>query len=161
MPMLKYLLMKNSKSLLVYEDDPVYGIFLKLIMVLVPTGLLILSVYLWLSGEVSGAIALFAESLLVIVIFWAVFPRKYQIFEDQIRIVLGGPFYVKIGFEKIKAVKVTSGTSLSMNFVTNLATTYVLIIRKSGMDIAITPKNNSLYVENANQAIQQWSRRAK
>jgi hypothetical protein len=149
------------KSLLLYQDEPVYGLPLKMIMLIVPAGLLVLSVYLWSSGENSGSIALLSEAFIFAIIFWAVFPRRYQVYEDHLRIVLGKPFSIKVGFESIKAVELTSRTSLTVNFVTNLAKTYVLINKKTGLSIAITPRNNALFVENANQALKQWERRAK
>jgi hypothetical protein len=153
--------MNYFKSLLLYQDEPAYGLLLKLIIVLVPAGLLVFSIYLWSSGENSGSIALFAEGIVFAIIFWVVFPRRYQVYEDHLRIVLGKPFSVKVGFEGIKAVELTSRTSLTVNFVTNLAKTYVLINKKTGLSIAITPRNNALFVENANRALKQWERRAK
>jgi len=149
------------KSLLLYQDEPVYGLILKLIILIVPAGLLVLSVYLWSSAENSGSIALLAEAFIFAIIFWVVFPRRYQVYEDHLRIVLGKPFSIKVGFEDIKTVELTSRTSLTVNFVTNFAMNYVRINKKKGLSIAITPRNNGLFVENANQALKKWERRTK
>ena len=65
--------MSSSKSFLLYEDEPAYDLFLKLIIVIVPAGLLTASFYLWSSGEPSGGLALLAETLLISLIFWIVF----------------------------------------------------------------------------------------
>ena len=148
--------MSYSKSLLLFDDKPEYGPFLKLIFTAMPAGLLIASVFLWSTGEVAGGLTLLAESLFIGLIFWAVFPRKYQVYEDHLRITLGGPVAIKIGFEKIEAIRVTNKIKFSMNFVTRFTRTYVEIARKRGPSIAITPKNNDLFVENANQALNQW-----
>lgn len=150
--------MSYSKSFLLYEDEPVYDLFLKLIIVLVPVGLLAASFSLWSSGEPSGSLALLAETLLISLIFWIVFPRRYQIYEDHLRIVLGGPFTVKIGFERIRSVEVTSRTFLTVNFTTRVRNTYVRIVKKNGLSIAITPKSNDPFVDNANRAMSQWAR---
>ena len=150
--------MNYSKGLLLYQDEPAYGLLLKLIIVIVPAGLLVASIYLWSSGESAGSLSLLAETLIILLIFWVVFPRRYQIYEDHLRIVLGGPLAVKIGFDKITAIEVTSRTSLTVNFVTKVTKTYVRIVKKKGLSIAITPKSNDLFVDNANRALSQWAR---
>jgi hypothetical protein len=152
--------MRYSKSLLLYQDDAPYGSFLKLIFLIVPAGLLIAGSYLWTSGEPAGGIVLLLEAFVVGVILWLVFPRKYQVYEDHLRIVLGGPFSVRVSFESITDVRVTSrGVALTMNFPTRFTRTYVMIARRGGLGIAITPKSNEQFVENANQAIKEWARR--
>ena len=150
--------MKYSKSLLLYQDDPVYGLVLKFIRVVVPVGLLITSIYLWSSGDVSGGLALLGETFFVVILFWIVFPRRYQVYNDHLRIALGGPFGVRVGFDKIARVEVTGRTAFTVNFVTRIARTYVRIVKKKGLSIAITPKSNELFVENANRALMEWAR---
>ena len=141
-----------------YQDEPAYGSLLKLIIVIVPVGLLAASIYLWSSGESSGGLALLAEVFFIGLIFWVVFPRRYQIYEDHLRIVLGGPFAVKIGFDRITTIEVTSRMALAVNFATRITKTYVRIVKKNGLSIAITPKSNDLFVDNANRASSQWAR---
>ena len=148
--------MNYSRSVLLYQDEPAYGLFLKLIVVLVPAALLVASIYLLSSGESSGGLALLVEAFIVGFIFWTVFPRRYQVYEDHIRIALGGPFSVKVGFEKIEAIRVTSKFIFSVNFVTKLTKSYVEIAKRKGLSIAITPRDNDLFIENANWALSQW-----
>ena len=151
--------MRYSKSLLLHQDDAPYGSFLKLVFILVPIGLLTSGAYLWTTGETEGGIALLLEATIIGAILWSVFPRKYQVYEDHLRIVLGGPFSIRIGFERISAVRVTSKTAaLTMNFASRFARTYVIIVRKGGLSIAITPKSNEQFAENANRAINEWVR---
>ena len=148
--------MNYSRSVLLYQDEPAYGLFLKLIVVLVPAALLVASIYLLSSGESSGGLALLVEAFIVGFIFWIVFPRRYQVYEDHIRIALGGPFSVKVGFDKIEAIRVTSKFIFSVNFVTKLTKSYVEISKRRGLSIAITPRDNDLFIENANRALSQW-----
>ena len=148
--------MNYSKSALLYQDEPAYGLLLKLIIVIVPVILLTASVYLLSYGESSGGLALLVEAFIVGFIFWIVFPRRYQVYEDHIRIVLGGPFSVKVEFAKVEAIRVTSRFIFSVNFVTKLTRSFVEIAKKRGLSIAITPRDNDLFVENANQALSQW-----
>jgi hypothetical protein len=149
--------MSNTNSLLLYQDEPTRSL-LKLIMLIVPAALLLVSIYLWSSGDSSGGLALLLEASFIGLIFWVVFPRKYQVYEDHLRIVLGEPFAVKIGFDRIMTVEVTSRTALTVNFTTTITKTYVRIVKKQGLSIAITPTSNDLFVDNANRALSQWAR---
>ncbi len=148
--------MNYSKSLLIYQDNPTYGLLLKLIIMIVPVASLAGSLYLLSSGEYTDAIILLVEAFVVGLILWSVFPRSYQVYEDHLRIVLGGPFSVKVGFDQIKTIEVTSRLTLSINFVTKLTKSVVEIAKKRGLSIAITPRDNDLFVENANKALIQW-----
>ena len=98
------------------------------------------------------------EAFIVGLIFWLVFPREYRVYEDHLRIVLGGPFSVKVGFENIRAIRTTGKTAFTVNFVTRITKSYVEIAKKRGLSIAITPTDNDSFVENANRALEQWLR---
>jgi hypothetical protein len=150
--------MNNSKSLLLYQDEPEYGLFLKLIVIIIPGVSLVGSIVLLSSGDNTGAIVLLIEAFLVGLIFWSVFPRSYQIYEDHLRIVLGGPFSFKIKFDQIKEFEVTNKLTFSTNFVTKFTKHYVVITRNRGLSVAITPKDNNMFVENANGALNQWEK---
>ena len=58
----------------------------------------------------------------------------------------------------VKTIRITSRTGLTINFVTRIAKSYVEIVKKKGWNIAITPKDNDLFIENANRALEQWAR---
>jgi hypothetical protein len=144
-----------SASLLLHQDKPVYGLILRLVFVL-PVALLAGSLYLYLTGETSGSLVLLLEAFIIGLIFWLVFPREYQVYDDHLRIVLGGPFSVKIGFQNLKSIGITTRTGFTINFTTRIARSYVEIAKKKGSSIAITPADNELFVENANRALRQW-----
>ena len=130
--------MGYSTSILLHQDKPKYGLILKLVLI-IPVAFLMGSLYLYLSGDVSGSLALLPGALLSGLIFWFVFPRVYQVYDDHLRIVLGGPFSVKVRFQNIKTIRMTSQTGLTINFVTRLTRHYVEIVKKRGWSIAITP----------------------
>ncbi len=148
--------MNYSKSVLLYQDEPTYGLLLKLVISIVPIASLVGSVYLFSSGDTTDAIVLLVEAFIVGLIFWSVLPRRYQIYEDHLRIVLGGPFSVKVGFTDIKSIGVTSGFTLSINLITKLTKKFVVIAKKRGLSVAITPEDSNLFIENANEALNQW-----
>ncbi|MFC2043960.1 PH domain-containing protein [Chloroflexota bacterium] len=129
---------------------------MKLIIVVIPVAILIGSISLFSSGNNADGLALLFELIIIGLIFWVVFPRRYQVYEDYLRIVLGGPFSVKVGFGNIKTIEVTSKQILSINFVTKLTKNYVEIAKKRGLSIAITPGDNDSFVENTNRALSQW-----
>ena len=144
-----------STSLLIYQDKPRYGLLLRLILI-IPLAFLVGSLYLYLSGDTSGSLALLPEAFIVGLIFWLVFPREYQVYEDHLRIVLGGPFGVNISFAQVRKIEVTKRTDITVNFATAIARTYVIIVKKRGLGVAITPKNNESFAEHANQALIRW-----
>ena len=154
--MLQSARMDYSQSIPLYQDRPHYGLVLKLILVL-PVVLIAVGIYYWSAGEASGGMVLLAQALVIGLVFWSVFPREYRVYETHLRIVLGGPFSVKVGFENVKAVRVTSRTSVTINFVTRITKSYVEIAKKKGISIVITPTVAESFVEEANRALGRWA----
>ena len=138
------------------QDRPEYGLVLRLILVL-PVALAVASIYFWVTGEAELSIVLLAQALVIGLVFWFVFPREYRVYKDHLCVVLGGPFSVNVGFGNVKAVRATSTTSLSINFVTRTTRSYVEITRKKGASIAITPTAPESFVEEANRALARWA----
>jgi hypothetical protein len=152
--------MSYPTSRLLYEDEPAGSIF-KLLFVLVSLVLLAVSAYLWLSGDNSGGLSELVVAFVIGFVFWVVTPRRYQVYEDHLHLLLGGPFAVKIGFDQITSMGVTQSTGFhfTVNFTTTITNTYVRINKKKGLSVAITPKSNALFVENANRSLSQWQKR--
>jgi hypothetical protein len=147
--------MNYSQSVLLYQDKPKYGLLLKLILI-IPVILLASSIYLWSTGDAFVSLALLTEAFIIGLILWFVLPREYQVYENHLRIVLGGPFSVKVGFQNIEAIRITSRLSFNVNFATRITKSYVEIAIKKGMSIAITPTDDKSFVEKANLALSQW-----
>ena len=93
---------------LLYEDTPHYAGWLKLVFLGALGATLLAGVFL-LSVDRLGALTMFAVTLFDGFIFSSVFPRRYQIFSDRLRIVLGSPFAYSMPFSKIKGVRLLSG----------------------------------------------------
>jgi len=147
--------MDYSQSVLLYQDKPKYGLIMKLILV-IPVVLPAASIYLWSTGDALGSLALLTEAVMIGLIFWFVLPREYQVYENHLRIVLGGPFSVKVGFQNIETIRITSRMSFNIHFTTTITRSYVEIAIKRGMNIAITPVDKESFVEKANLALSQW-----
>ena len=155
--MLQSIRMDYSQSVLLHQDKPEYGLLMKLILI-VPVALLGSSIYLWSSGDTFVGITLLTEAVIIGLILWFVLPREYQVYENHLRIVLGGPFSVRIGFRNIEKIRITNRFALSVNFATRVTRSYVEIVIKKGMTIAITPADYESFVEKANQALSQWAK---
>jgi len=149
--------LKYSRSLLLHQDKPGFGTIFKLLFIL-PAALLVGSLYLHTTEDISGSIALLAEAILIGLVFWFILPREYRVYEDHIRIVLGGPFSVKIGFQNIKLIRITGRTGMTVNFTTRLTTKYVEIVKRKGFNIALTPSDYDLFLTNATQAFFEWQK---
>jgi hypothetical protein len=142
----------------IYEDSPRYDTFLKAIMVL-PVFFILMGVYYLIMNQFEDATGMFATTLLMGAIYWAIFPRKYQILENRIRIVLGGPFNFDIPFDNIETARKPEGVSLGINFATCFSgKNAVEIIRKRGMRVAITPSDRDMFLDNLNKVLNEWSR---
>jgi hypothetical protein len=143
---------------IVYEDNPHYDVWLKGIMVL-PVFFLIIGIYYLVTAQVGSAIGLFATGVLMGAIYWAVFPRKYQILDSKIRIVLGGQFSFSVPFDNLETARQPEGVSLGLNFATTFLSQHAVEIkRKKGMNVNITPNNRELFLENLNKALHEWRR---
>jgi len=92
---------------LVYEDTPGYDLWLKSILGGVLALTLILGVVL-LSEDIGAALAMFGLTLFDALLFKAILPQRFQIYQDRVRIVLGGPLAINIPFSNIRTVRTVS-----------------------------------------------------
>src|SRR4030043_871572 len=143
---------------IVYEEAPRYDSLLKAIMVL-PVFFIVFGIYYLIIAEVEAAIAMFATTLLMGIIYWAIFPRKYQNTDSKFRIVLGGPFSLSVPFDNLEAARAPEGATFGINFVTCFSSDRVVqIIRKKGWNVNITPNDRDQFLENLNKAMAEWRR---
>ena len=142
----------------IYEDTPRYDVYLKAIMVL-PVFFVIMGIYYLFIAEVEAAIAMFAATILMAAIYWAIFPRKYLILDSKFKIVLGGPFSFNIPFSNLETAREPEGATFGINFHTCFSSERVVqIIRKKGWYVNITPSDRALFLDNLNKALNDWRR---
>jgi hypothetical protein len=126
-----------------------------------PAFFLIIGIYYLVTAQVGSAIGLFATGVLMGAIYWAIFPRKYQILDSKIRIILGGQFSFNVPFDNLETVGKPEGVSLGINFATTFLSQHVVEIkRKKGMTVNITPGDRDQFLENLNKAVYDWKRSA-
>ena len=150
--------MMNTNTLL-YEDVPEYDFWLKLILGGVLAITFVLGIVL-ISQEIEAAIAMFAVTLFDAVLFKAVLPRRFQIFEDRLKILLGGPLAINIPLSNIAEAKPAAASKTFIYNGIRLATSsrhVVEIVRKKGMNLIISPAHDDMFLEQLNQARQTQS----
>ena len=142
----------KTKTLL-YEDTPKYDSWLKLILGGVLALTIILGIIL-ISQDTEAALVMFGITLFDALLFKAILPRRFQIFEDRLKILLGGPFAINITFSNIAEAKPASGRKTVIYSGIRFATSIhhvVEIIRKKGLNLVISPKNDEMFLEQLNQ----------
>jgi len=143
-------------NILIYEDTPKYDLWLKLILGGVLALTFILGI-IFIYQDTKAAIAMFGITLFDALLFKAILPRRYQIFEDRLKILLGGPFSINISFSNIREAKSASGSKALVYWGIRFATSthhVVEIVRKKGLNLVISPRNDDMFLEQLNQARQ-------
>ena len=142
---------------LLYEDKPRYDIWIKAILAFPLIIILIPGLYSLGSNDTETAIGMFVTAVLMAVIYWAIFPRKYCVFDSKLKIVLGGPFSFNISFSTIESARSPKGMAVGVNFVTSFSNkNAVQIVRRKRLNVNITPGNRELFLENLDKALNNW-----
>ena len=137
-----------------YEDTSRYDRSLKLVL----GGILLLTSVvgiILLFEDRVGALVMFGITIFDALLFKVILPQRFQIFEDRVRIVLGGPFAITLRFSNIREVKRAPAIKASAYWGIRLATSskYVLeIVRKKGLSLVISPTTGDVFLEQLNQA---------
>lgn len=140
-----------------YEDRARYDYWLRLILFGIPVILLTIGIIL-IPEDREGAIAMFGSSLFIMFLFYLILPKKYQIFEDKLKVLLGWPLFVDISLANISDSRITSGRKVFAYWGIRFATSsksVVEIIRKRGLNIIISPSNGPSFVDRLNEACKQ------
>jgi len=140
---------QNTTSYLIHEDRPRYDTWLKMIIGGIIAFTLIPGIVL-LGIDLTAAWVMFGTTLFDALLFHAILPRRYQIFNDRVKIVLGRPFSLNIPLEDIRQVKPASISDTFVYWGIRLATSAksaTEIVRIKGLNIIISPSNRELFIE--------------
>ena len=140
---------------LVYEDAPRYDLWLKLILGGVLALTFILGVFL-LFEDIVAAWVMFGVTLFDALLFKAILPQRFQIYQDRVRIVLGGPLAINIPFSNIRTVRTVSARKVFVYWGNRFATSthsVVEIVRKEGLGLVISPANADTFLEQLNRVL--------
>ena len=111
----------------------------------------------FLSSEPGEGIGMFATAILMAIIYWAIFPRRYCVLDSKVKIALGGPFSFNIPFDTIESAGAPKGMSVGINFATSFSSkNAVQIVRKGKLNVNITPGDRAPFLENLDKALNSW-----
>ena len=148
----------GNPAYLIHEARPQYDFWLKLVL----GGTLALTLVLgivFLSFDTAGALAMFGVTVFDALLFNAIMPRRYQIYQDRLSIVLGKPFTFNISFSTIKEARSVAGSTAFMYGGLRLATSLkgvVEIVRSKGLNVVISPANRDVFLEQLTQALKDY-----
>ncbi len=145
---------------LLYVDAAAYDLWLKILIIGVPSAMLIAAAYS-LSRNMEDAIAGFGALVFISLLFYFIMPRRYQVYQGTLKIVLGGPFAIAIPFSTIKEVRRTSGFRAFAYSGIRFATSsrYVVeVLRSKGMNYVISPAHGDMFLDQLDRAIRQHRR---
>ncbi len=141
---------------LVYEDVPRYDFWLKAILVGIVAITFVAGALLLLTCDIEEAWVMFGMSLFYTLLSKAIMPQRFQIFQDRLKIVLGGPFAFDISFSNIREVRRASAGKAFAYWGIRLATStqgVVEIVIKKGLNLVISPTHPDMFLEQVNQAL--------
>jgi hypothetical protein len=153
--------MKQQKiSGLIYQSPSPVDLSLKI--VLAGCVVIDLAIAIWLSQvDITGTWLMLGTGVFLALLFYFIFPKKYQVYEDRIKIVLGGPFAINVPFVTIKEIRPAPAVKGSVyggiKFVTN-SKNIVEIVRKKGMGIIISPADRDTFLQQVNQAMANYAK---
>jgi len=145
-------------SYLTYEDSARYDFWLKLILGGTLTLTLVLGI-VFIFSDTAGALVMFGVTAFDALLFNAILPRRYQIYQDRLRVVLGRPFAFNISFSTIKEARSATGSAAFMYGGLRFATSFrsiVEIVRSKGLNVVISPASRDAFLEQLNQALRDY-----
>ena len=145
----------GSPGYLLYEDNPKIDLWMKLMFAGIVLLFLVLGLVL-LFEDTEAAFTMFGVAVFDALLFKSVVPRRYEIYSDKLRVVLGGPFALNISLSTVKEVKAASGAKAFAYSGVRFATSsknVVEITRIRGCNYVISPLNREVFLEQANRAL--------
>ena len=141
--------------MLIHEEKAEYDSWIRLILI-IPIGLFLAAIIFASKQDLEVSLVLFGEAALFTLIFYFVLPRRYQIYQDKLRIVLGAPLAINIPLSTIKEARHSSGFKAFFYFGVRFATSsrnVLEIVRRRGLNYVISPQNSEFFLDQLNQAV--------
>jgi hypothetical protein len=141
--------------ILLHEEKANYNSWLRLLAI-IPIGSFIGALALFFNSGLEASLTLLGDGVLFTLLFYFILPRKFQIYQDRLRIALGPPFAFNIPLSTIKEARPSPGAKAYVYSGIRLATStrYVIeIVRTRGSNYIISPQNGELFLEQLNLAI--------
>lgn len=148
---------------IIYEDSPYYDARQIGAIVIVLLPFIIIILFCLFTGNMIGLIGGFVAGLLISFYHLMLFPRKYQIFNNNLRILLGDVFPFDIPFHNLENARQPTQRewfrSTSLGFGTYSRDHSVQIVQKKSRflpRINISPCDREKFLEQLNKALNDW-----
>ncbi|UCD10159.1 MAG: PH domain-containing protein [Dehalococcoidales bacterium] len=143
-----------ESQLVVFEDRPAYDKWNKYLMGGIIAIPLIVAIVL-LTQDILGVAIMFGVTIFDTVLIWCILPKRFLVYEDRLKIVLGGPFSITIPFRDIIQVRQATKDMAFVYWGYKLGTSLkyqVEIERKNGLSVLISPSMENDFIEQLNRA---------
>jgi hypothetical protein len=146
----------------IYEDSPYSNARQKGALAFAMLPVIIVILFCLFTGNIIGVIGGFAAGLLIGCYHWALFPRKYHIFDSKLRIVLGWRFPFDIPFDKLETAREPSqtewlwGTSLGFGIYSREHNVQIVRKGRAFKYININPCDREKFLGHLSKAMDEW-----
>jgi hypothetical protein len=140
-------------NLIIFEDVPAWDSISKYILGGVIAAPFIVAVVL-LRFDITGAAVMFGITVLDALIIWMVLPKRFEVYEDRLRIILGWPAILDIPFRDITEVRQATSDMAYVYWGMRFATSSKFVVeirRNNGMNVIISPSRGEEFIEQLNQ----------
>lgn len=145
----------TTPAYLLHEQDAPRSAALWAVMALV-LGLTLVPGVVFLFFTVGGAVVMFGMTALDALMIYFVIPRRYQVYNTKLRIVLGWPLAWDIPLSTIMEARPADGFDswayAGVRFAT-YSKTPVEILRRRGLNVIITPCDREDFLSRLNEAL--------
>ncbi len=147
----------------IYEDSPYSSDRQKAAVWMVMLLFIIIILYCVYTVNLIGVIGGLVAGLIIGCYHWVLFPRKYQVLQGKLRIVLAGPFHRDIPMDNLEIAGQPArkdwflGTSLGFGVYSDEHA--VQILQKNSWflpRINISPCDREKFLEQLNKALNDW-----
>jgi len=138
-----------------FEVAAAYDAWLKWLLIVV-LGLTLVPGILLFPTEPAGGWILLGATMFDALLFHSVLPRRFAVFDDRLRIVLGWPFAINIPLDTIRQVRAVSGGRVFVYWGARLATSsrnVVEIDRSRGLSMVVSPQDRDAFIYHVQQAL--------
>lgn len=139
----------------IYEEAAAIDWWLKLVVVAVLAATIIPGI-LTISDSPSEGWVLLGTAVLVAVLFHAILPRRFQLYADRLRIVLGRPFSFEVRLDKIIEAGTIHPAKSLFNAGLRMSTSpgnAIQIRRHGAPTLLISPQNRERFLDQLNGAL--------
>ena len=149
----------------IYEDSPYSNARQKGAPVIAMLPFIIIILFCLFTGNVIGVIGGLVAWLLIGCYHWLLFPRKYQIFDSKLRIVLGGRFPFDTLFDDLETAREPErkewllGTSLGFGIYSREHTLQIVRKSRAVKYVNINPHDREEFLMHLNKALEEWRTR--